>query len=53
MEVFPGPDGRVRNVVVKTPDGDYRRPITKIVVLYPAEGYDEDETTSWRRRMLQ
>lgn len=39
--VFPGSDGRVRNVNVKTPKGVYSRPITKIAVIYPVEGYDE------------
>ena len=40
IEVFPGSDGRVRNVKVKTASGIYYRPIRKIVVLQPAEGYD-------------
>ena len=39
-EVFPGQDGRVRNVRVKTPTGIYSRPITKIAVIQPAEGYN-------------
>ncbi|XP_033643441.1 uncharacterized protein LOC117303376 [Asterias rubens] len=42
LEVFPGSDGKVRNVKVKTESGEYQRPITKIAVIYPAEGYDED-----------
>ena len=29
--------GRVRNVKVKAPTSEYQRPITKIVVIYPAE----------------
>ena len=37
-EVFPGPDGRVRNVKVKTSAGEYSRPITKVAVIHPAEG---------------
>ena len=41
--MFPGPDGRVRNVMVKTPDGDYRRPISKIAVLHPSEGFEDDD----------
>lgn len=41
VEVYPGPDGKVRNVKVQTETGKYRRPITKIAVVYPAEGYDE------------
>jgi hypothetical protein len=40
IQVYPGKDGQVRNVKVKTASGEYRRPITKIVVIYPAEGYD-------------
>lgn len=38
LEVHPGPDGRVRNVEVKTATGTYSRPITKIAVIHPAEG---------------
>ena len=41
VDVFPGSDGRVRNVNVKTPKGVYSRPITKIAVIYPVEGYEE------------
>ena len=39
-EVYPGQDGHVRNVKVKTVHGDYSRPITKIAVIYPVEGYE-------------
>ena len=39
-EVHPGPDGRVRNVEVKTSTGRYSRPITKVAVIHPAEGDD-------------
>ena len=39
-DVFPGADGKVRNVKVKTSKGVYRRPVTKIAVIYPAKGYD-------------
>ena len=41
IEVYPGQDGKVRNVRVRTPSGDYSLPVTKIVVIQPAEGYDE------------
>ena len=41
LEVFPGEDGLVRNVRVKTATGTYTRPITKICVIYPAEGFPE------------
>ena len=40
LEVHSGPDGRVRNVEVKTSTGIYSRPITKIAVIHPAEGDD-------------
>ena len=40
IEVYPGADGRVCNVKVKTSAGEYSRPVTKIAVMYPAEGYD-------------
>ena len=39
LEVFPGMDGLVPNVRVKTATGTYMRPITKICVIYPAEGF--------------
>ena len=42
INVYPGRDGRVRNVKVKTRDGESQRPISKIAVIYPAEGYDDD-----------
>ena len=42
INVYPGKDGRVRNVKIKTPTSEYQRPITKIVVIYPAEGYETD-----------
>ena len=38
--VYPGQDDKVRNVRVKTRTGEYQRPITKIAVIQPAEGYD-------------
>lgn len=38
---YPGCDGKVRNVKVKTSTGEYERPNTKISVIYPAEGYEE------------
>ena len=41
MSVYPGSDGKIRNVKVKTPTSEYQRPITKIVIIYPAEGYEE------------
>ena len=40
IEVYPGQDGKVRNVKVKTPTGEYSRPITKIEVVQPAEGFE-------------
>ena len=41
VNVYPGKDGRIRNVKVKTATNYYQRPITKIAVLYPAEGYED------------
>ena len=41
MNVYPGSDGKIRNVKVKTSTSEYQRSITKIVVIYPAEGYEE------------
>lgn len=43
VEVFPGEDGRVRNIKVKTATGNYLRPITKIRVIYPVEGFDKEK----------
>ena len=40
IEVYPGQDGKVRNVKVKTPTGEYSKPITKIAVVQPAEGFE-------------
>ena len=40
IEVYPGPDGRVRNVKVRTATGEYSRPVTKIAVIHPVEGDD-------------
>lgn len=37
-QVFPGEDGIVRNVQVKISSDTYMRPITKICLIYPAEG---------------
>ena len=48
IQVYPGSDGRIRNVKVKCPSGEYRRPITKIVVIHPAEGYDDDDIIGGR-----
>ena len=42
IEVYPGRDGRIRNVKVRTSLGEYTRPVTKVAVIYPAEGYDEE-----------
>jgi len=42
VQIFPGGDGIVRNVLVKTKNGEYRRPVNKICVIHPAEGYNGD-----------
>jgi hypothetical protein len=39
--VFPGKDGKIRNLKVKTATSYYERPITKIAVIYPAEGHGD------------
>nr|XP_054773990.1 uncharacterized protein LOC129282079 [Lytechinus pictus] len=41
IQVYPGTDGKVRTVKVQSKGTDYKRPISKIVVIYPAEGYEE------------
>ena len=41
INVYPGKDGRVRNVKIKTSTSEYKRPITQIVLIYPAEGYED------------
>lgn len=43
VSVYPGQDGKVRNVKVKTRSGEYERPITKTALIYKAEGYRDDE----------
>ena len=37
LDVFPGPDGLVRSVLVKTASGEYTRPITRICLVEEAE----------------
>ena len=39
--VYPGRDGRVRNVKLRMPTTQFQRPITKIAVIYPEEGYED------------
>ena len=46
VNVYPGNDGRIRNVKVKTASSEYQRPITKIAVIYPSEGYEMSPTAS-------
>ena len=41
VEVYPGRDVKVRNVKVWTSSGEYSRPITKIAVIHPAEGFND------------
>lgn len=36
-DVYPGDDGRVRNVQVKTATGTYRRPVSKVAVIHPKD----------------
>ncbi|KAJ8036637.1 hypothetical protein HOLleu_20672 [Holothuria leucospilota] len=42
VQVYPGSDGKVRNLRVKTSTTEFCRPVTKIAVIYPAEGYEDD-----------
>ena len=42
VQIFPGDNGYVRNVLVKTNRGNYTRAISKIAVIYPAEGYEDE-----------
>ena len=37
VNVYPGQDGKVRNVRVKTGIGEYDRPVERISVVYPAD----------------
>ena len=37
VNVYPGKDGKVRNVRVKTRIGEYDRPVERIVVVHPAD----------------
>ena len=41
IQVYPGTDEKVRTVKVKSKGAEYKRPISKIVVIYLTEGYDE------------
>ena len=43
IKVHPGSDNKVRNVTIRTPNGEYRRPVTKVSVIYPVEGYEDDD----------
>jgi hypothetical protein len=43
VEVYPSQDGRIRNVKVKTSVGQHIGAVTKFAVIYPAEGYNEEE----------
>ena len=37
IEVYPGKDGLVRVVTIRTSNGTYKRPVTKIALLLPTE----------------
>ena len=43
VKVHPGSDGKVRNVTLRTPNGEYRRPVTKVAVIHPVEGFGDDD----------
>ena len=36
-ETYPGPDGLVRSVKIRTTEGIYNRPITKLILLLSKE----------------
>ena len=48
-EEYPGPDGKVSNVKVKTSTGECYRPVTKIDVIFPTEGYKLRPHGGWGR----
>ena len=48
INVYPRMDGRVRNVKIKTSTSEYKRPITKIVIIYPAERYEDWCSLGWK-----
>ena len=39
-KVYPGADGHIQNITVKTATREYSCPVTKIAVIHPAEGDD-------------
>ena len=41
IDVYPGNDGKVRNVKVKTASGEYSRPVQKVAVIHPVESKEE------------
>ena len=41
IKVYPGKDSKVRNGRVKTGCEEYEGPVSKIVVIYPEEGYGD------------
>ena len=43
VNTYTGEDGKVHNVKIKTVTSEYQQPITKIAVIYPAEGYENDD----------
>ena len=43
IEVYPGKDGKVRSVKVKTSTGNYDRPITKLSLLLTRKEYETDQ----------
>jgi hypothetical protein len=44
VQVFPGQDGKVRNLSIRTANGkEYQRHVTKVVVICPVDGWGNDE----------
>ena len=46
LKVYPGADGKVRSVNVKTTEGTYDRPITKVCLLLAKEEYENESEES-------
>jgi len=44
LEVYKGRDDLVRSVLIKTSKGNYKRPITKVILLECQDEYEENKT---------
>lgn len=43
IQTLPGPDGLVRSVVIRTPYGDFKRPVVKLAIFLTAAEVAEME----------